>query len=571
MATLHWDFRNIFSIGQEGRIMTCRAKIESASGASACFNAVEEENQKAVADLLQEMNRTSSYEVISESIEQLAAKLLCKQHRDDHARTGPCQITSDWTQLFQQRWTAMRKEHSRKSAEIYKFDKTKETFERSMVLSEKEGLFQSNITEVYISCCERLPPSTAVSPTENTLLVVPPLIRRDTFGNDTEETVDANGLPFSRTTSTSPKPLMDSKIDRRPSLRILVQSVLLPSPPETPVLSRSPIMHEGAADFMSTDSFLKGYYEENTPLSATGGSLSSREISDLEEDSQSTHLSVPEFERRPPIPPKSPRRSKARASSQPLTLDRPDIPTTPISPVSPISHSGHSKTSSCSSTTNLASLLPSPNPSGMFEDPTYTPLKPYNFTIPNYSFPAARTTNSSSPKISSPTPTSPLSAARPKFITRGYDDDAYDYFNQSLNMTPYAISYESLRSDGTPPRIFPKSIVGSFTHPHSYSASTFSLHHYNHCPSITSIETLPQPQVQVQGHPYQLSGLREEFDLGVEVCGVCRLARGDNACDCLWAGSDRGLDSDDDQGEEERKGSRGFLRKGGGFRRRRSG
>lgn len=50
----------------------------------------------------------------------------------------------------------------------------------------------------------------------------------------------------------------------------------------------------------------------------------------------------------------------------------------------------------------------------------------------------------------------------------------------------------------------------------------------------------------------------------LDVCGMCLLAKSNDACECSWAGSDLGLDSDDDEYEKTQKkatGVRGWMKR----------
>jgi hypothetical protein len=369
------------------------------------------------------------------------------------------------------------------------------------------------------------------------------LIRRGTFGNETE---DDNKSPTFGKMSASPRRSLvevgDLKCERRPSLRVIVQSVLLPSPPETPVLSEGEVKQDGAAEYTSNDHFFRSYYEENTPVSSTEtDAFETTPLVEPVHEIPQPNLLSPQLETIPPIPPRSPLRSRSANSTQSREEHVSFLPVTPPSPISPITNPshGHSKNSSCSSMSGP--FVVSRN--SPCQSPTTTPLKPYVFNMPNYSKPYA--TNPFTPKISSPTPTSPFSAQKqPKFLTTSYSDDNYDYFSASLNLTPYAISYETLKSDGPPPRT-----SHSISHLSSRSASSFSLSNYDR----SSVESLH----------YRTSGLREEFNAS-DVCGLCRLAKGDGACECLWARSDMGLDSEDDEEEKAQKitsGVRGWMKR----------
>jgi hypothetical protein len=370
-----------------------------------------------------------------------------------------------------------------------------------------------------------------------------PIIRRGTFGNETED--DEETFIFGQTKSPLCRSVVevgDLKTERRPSLRVIVQSFLLPSPPETPVTSEDGAKQGATADYSNNDQFFRSYYEENTPASSTRtDALDITPLAEPVHEIPLVNLLSPQLETTPPIPSKSPLRSRSANSTQSREERVHFIPVTPPSPISPITNPshGHSKNSSCSSMS--ASFIVSRN-SPCQSPATTTPLKPYVFNMPNYSKPYTNT-NPSTPKISSPTPTSPFSAQkRPKFLTTSYNDD--DYFSASLNLTPYAISYETLKSDGPPPRT-----SHSISHPSSQSASSFSLSNYDR----SSIDSLQ----------YRYSNLRLEYTSS-DVCGQCLLARGDGACECSWAGSDLGLDSEDDEEEKvmkKNKGVRGWMKR----------
>ena len=305
-----------------------------------------------------------------------------------------------------------------------------------------------------------------------------------------------------------------------------------------------------AAHFSSNDRFFSSYYDEITPASSTRANMFDTIVitplaESFEEQKQPGLLSpTAQLTTTPPIPAKSPLRSRSANSTQSRQGSLPLPPTIPYSPISPISNPshGHSNNSSCSSMgASFTVSRDSPYASPMSDH-----LKPYVFDIPNYSKPHTQNMSSTT-KISSPTPLSPSSTQkRPKFLATSYLDDNYDYFSASLSLTPYAISYETLTSDGPPPRT-----SHSISQSSSRAASSFSLSNYD---SRISFESLR----------YQNSGLREEFN-AAEVCGVCRMARGEEACNCLWAGSDTGLDSDEDEEEVEGKksssGVRGWMKR----------
>jgi hypothetical protein len=388
--------------------------------------------------------------------------------------------------------------------------------------------------------------SSAVSPTEDTtfLKADAPITRRGTFGNETED--DNETFIFAQTRASPCHSVIEVdglNIERRPSLRVIVQSFLLPSPPETPVLSQDGSKQGATADDTNNDQFFRSYYEENTPASSTRADpFDITPLLESVHEISLANLLSPQLETTPPIPTKSPLRSRAN-STQSREERVPFIPVTPPSPISPISSPshGHSTNSSCSSMS--APFIVSRN-SPCQSPTTTTALKPYVFNMPNYSKPYTNT-NSSTPKISSPTPTSPFAAQkRPKFLTTSYNDDKYDYFSASLNLTPYAISYEDLKADGPPPRT-----SHSMSHLSSRSASSFSLSNYD----ASSTDSLQ----------YRTGNLRLQYT-NSDVCSLCRLARGDGVCECSWAGSDLGLDSEDDEEEKlvkKNKGVRGWMKR----------
>ncbi|EPE25553.1 hypothetical protein GLAREA_01465 [Glarea lozoyensis ATCC 20868] len=553
-----WDLRDTLNINPELDSFTC--VIDQDSVDYGCQNLVDLEDREAMVSILDAMNMSMDHATVSKHIEELASRARCKAHQDNTSDQHPSQLdclSAEWILLFQERWLASSRENSRKAAEEFRVYEMNQTLEqiRSMIDQEEddeESVHENAQSQITIEIrdvpddCPSL--SSAVSPTEDTtfLRADAPIIRRGTFGDEIEDNDDC--FIFGQTTAMSCGSMLeadDLKSERRPSLRVIVQSFLLPSPPETPVLSEGEVKHGGAPDNTNNDQFFRSYYEENTPASSTRAEKF--EFTPLAEPLQEipqANLLFPQLETTPPIPTRSPLRSRSANSTSSRLESAPFIPVTPPSPISPITNPshGHSKNSSCSSMS--APFIVSRN-SPCQSPTTTTPLKPYVFNMPNYSKPYSYTnTNPSPPKISSPTPTSPFSAQkRPKFLTTSYADDNYDYFTASLNLTPYAISYETLKSDGPPPR------TSHSTRPSSRSASSFSLSNYDR----SSMESLT----------YRTSHLREEWN-GSDVCGLCRLARGDGACECSWAGSDVGLDSDDEEEEKGRRkssGVRGWMKR----------
>ncbi|CAG8951223.1 hypothetical protein HYFRA_00007970 [Hymenoscyphus fraxineus] len=568
---LCWNFREILNLNTDLDTFTCFANEHIHELRHRCTKPIDSEDYETVRRILRTIDTSPNPEVIFHELGRLSSLTLCKYHQNNDSKQNPApssEIYSQWKTLFQETWRD-RREELRKDTESYKTNKMKQQLDQiKLCLDDEkdEQIFSSSSLPTtpkhQISSPSSPPSSNAVSPTDTSFLKPDsPVIRRDTFGND------AGPSPFGSSQDPLPKYLLESDLDRRPSLRILVQSVLLPSPPQTPELPGEQEMDENYADYIRASSSRGSYYSESSSSSPASPHPKPLRINSR---NNNNNVNGNEFlfptELAPRIPPKSPLRPK----SSNFNTKFPIIKTTIIplrsptelqsqdqhSPISPLS-SHHSKSSSCSSTNTNTSFLPSRSSFNSFTSFTLPPqnpsstLSPFPFPpshIPN--FPGrenAQKTNSSTPKIRAPTPTSPTFTKRPKFLIQDeYAEDpssfyqeeeettGTDYFSASLNLNPYhAVTSETSdlwkRSESTPPQfpdqIPPKSIrrrTGNFvdTKDKDSQPRDISRDEGKRMSKYTFTPPIPSP-------------VKDHFESSL-FCGVCRLARGEGTCGCLY-------------------------------------
>ncbi|KAF4637660.1 hypothetical protein G7Y89_g420 [Cudoniella acicularis] len=508
---IRWNFRDILNINPENDTFTCVGTTDSDSSPRRCQNPVQREDRQAASKILDGMDNSTSHDVIFKGLEELTSLTLCRDHQNSHSKHRASyaqEVHSEWKDIFRDGWTVIKRERSRKAVRSFELNRMKDTLERLRVIVDVD----ESENEAFESCSESgidlIDDRIGFRKSQILSITIPTAqdssivemdahySRRGTFGNLPTPPIFGSTRSSQR---RSPNLIVEDKFDEKAPLRVMVQSVLLPSPPETPIISRYPAIQEPSSPLPENTPVTEPFprFSTSIPNSEPGFTI---ELGT--EANNSLQVPSSDSEPKPEIPPKSPRRQQSTfgqrenthrrnksniSSSSDLPPTSAFVPCTPPSPVSPIlqddlpSHF-HSHSSSLS-------FVPSRNSFEFNNSYTFATQRSFNSTPLSNELRNRSIGEESVFPLSSPTPASPTNV--PRFL-------ASDYFTASLNLTPYDVSYESI-----PTVQSVKSSRPSMT-----------------SPRLTALEA--------------------------EVCGVCRLARGEEMCGCvMWNDGSSGLESGD--------------------------
>ncbi|KAH8684884.1 hypothetical protein BGZ60DRAFT_175868 [Tricladium varicosporioides] len=304
------------------------------------------------------------------------------------------------------------------------------------------------------------------------------------------------------------KSFQDVDTNEKQSLRVMVQSVLLPSPPETPD-------EECFVEFPKLEPAPK---KVTTSRIETKSGIETLQLSGPLPDI-TVQLPISPSTPKPEIPQKSPLRTRSSARNRSST---------------------NTSTSSWNLPPTIYALAsfqqapPSPISPILLDDSTSSPQwKPHSFS-------------SASPYYLSPV-RKPINGAKPAFNSFSYP------FTQSPRFTPRS---QSESGPSGPPRSF------SHTKPRKASLPTPTQEPVSPTASNNHKEDYFTASLNLT--PYAVSFTSLQNTEKVEVCSVCRLARGEDGCGCIIWDQVRGSLRSDGAGswesEEEKAGCFGVRR-----------
>ncbi|RDL37165.1 uncharacterized protein BP5553_04598 [Venustampulla echinocandica] len=384
---VHWNFRDVLNLYPEDDSFSCVASDESPDVPRRCSNAVEIRDRIAAGTVLDDIDGSTSHEAIFKGLEELSWLTLCKKHQHNIAKPHPSAANdaySDFKEVFKDRWTAIRRENSRNAVEGYRHHRMRGGLQ-AIADDEDEDRNSPNNPATMTQYFEeklsqhgkRSPMATPMTDKMSSRTRDENYRRQDATGHQ----IRYNPI-FGSTRSAARRPpieLEEENAENVPSLRVLIQSALVPSPPETPIQSMNPSIHEdepwNSSTFDSADSVIDSYFGDrrepertkavpnrearfsfepgrdecrfNTrhPSWVVRDPVSQRNGSPLQSPPllSKSETAIPNS---PPIPVKSPRRLKSSAgaprnSNIPRNYmtptDAPPMPCIPPMPPSPVS------------------------------------------------------------------------------------------------------------------------------------------------------------------------------------------------------------------------------------------